>query len=59
MSNDQELQKVKTASSSLGWQLWVQIFFVIVIVKFFGLLGGLIAWGIWSFIAFLVKKYKA
>jgi hypothetical protein len=58
-SSDQESPRAKTASSSLGWQLWVQIIVVVVIVKFFGLLGGLIAWGIWSLIAFLVKKFKA
>lgn len=59
MSRDQESPKPKTASSSLGWQLWVQIIVVVVIVRFFGLLGGLIAWGIWSLIAFLVIKFKA
>lgn len=59
MSNDQESQKAKTASPPLGWQLWVQIIVVVVIVKLFGLLGGLIAWGIWLLIAFLVKKFKA
>ncbi len=59
MSSDQESPKLKTTSSLLGWQLWMQIIVVVVIVRFFGLLGGLIAWGIWSLIAFIVKKFKA
>lgn len=59
MSSDQESSKPKTASSSLGWQLWVQIIVVVVIVRFFGLLGGLFALGIWSLIALLAKKFKS
>lgn len=58
-SSDQELPKVKAASLSLGWRLWVQIIVIVVIVRFFGLLGGLAAWGIWALVSFLVKKHKA
>lgn len=59
MSDDQEQPVVKTTSSSMGWQFWVQMIVILAIVKLFGLLGGLVAWGIWSLIAFLIKKYKA
>jgi len=59
MSNDQEPPVVKTTSSSMGWQFWVQMIVILAIVKLFGLMGGLAAWGIWSLIAFLIKKYKA
>jgi len=59
MSHDQEQPVVKTTSSSMGWQFWVQMIVILAIVKLFGLLGGLVAWGIWSLIAFLIKKYKA
>jgi len=58
MSNDQEQPVVKTTSPSMGWQFWVQMIVILAIVKLFGLLGGLVAWGIWSLIAFLIKKYK-
>lgn len=59
MSSDQELPKPTAAPSSLGWQLWVQMIVVVVVVKLFGLLGGLIVWGIWSLIAYLARKFKA
>lgn len=57
MSNEQE-SSAKT-TSSLGWLFWLQLVVVFAIIKLFGLLGGLIAWGIWSLAAFLIKKYKA
>lgn len=57
MSNENE--SPAKATSSLGWQFWVQMIVIFAIVKLFGLLGGLVAWGIWSLIAFLIKKYKA
>ena len=57
MSNEQEAAPKST--SSLGWLFWVQMIVVFAIIKLFGLLGGLIAWGIWSLVAFLIKKYKA
>jgi len=57
MSNEQE-SSAKT-TSSLGWLFWVQMIVVFAIIKLFGLLGGLIAWGIWSLVAFLMKKFKA
>ena len=51
---------IRTADkASFGWLFWVQMIVVFVIIKLFGILGGLIAWGIWSLIAFLIKKYKA
>ncbi|WP_262964384.1 hypothetical protein [Methylobacter psychrophilus] len=59
MSNDQEQAVVKTTSPSMGWQFWLQMVVILAIVKLFGLLGGLAAWGIWSLFAFLIKKYKA
>ena len=57
MSNEKE-SSVK-ATPSMGWQFLVQMIVILPIVKLFGLLGGLAAWGIWSLIAFLIKKYKA
>jgi hypothetical protein len=48
---------VKTASPSMGWQFWVQMIVILVMVKLVGLLGGLVVWGIWSLIAFVVRKY--
>jgi hypothetical protein len=57
MSNEQEAAPKTT--STLGWLFWMQMIVVFAIIKLFGLLGGLIAWGIWSLVAILVKKYKA
>ena len=57
MSNENE--SPAKATSSLGWQFWIPLIVIFAIVKLFGLLGGLVAWGIWSLIAFLIKKYKA
>ncbi len=57
MSNEQEAAPKTT--SSLGWLFWVQMIVIFAIIKLFGLLGGLIAWGVWSLVAFLIKKYKA
>jgi hypothetical protein len=52
-----EAKVVKTASPSMGLGFWVQMIVVLVIVKLVGLLGGLVVWGIWSLIAFVVRKY--
>ena len=46
MSNEQEAAPKTT--SSLGWLFWVQMIVIFAIIKLFGLLGGLIAWGVWS-----------
>lgn len=57
MSNEQE--SAPKTTSSLGWLFWVQMIVVFTIIKLFGILGGLLAWGIWALVAFLIKKYKA
>lgn len=54
--NEQDLSSTKTDLFNMGWGLWLQIAFIIVIVKFFGLVGGLMAWAIWSFIVLIIKK---
>lgn len=41
-----------------GWRLWVFMALIALIVRFFGLLGGLVFWGLWSLSALLIKKYK-
>ena len=58
MSNNQDASEIESTSASWGWQFWIQMILIFVIVKFSGLLGGLVAWGAWSLIAFLVRKYK-
>ena len=57
MSNEKKVPPKTTFS--LGWVFWLQMIVILAIIKLFGLLGGLIAWVIWSLIAFLIKKYKA
>ena len=54
MSNEQEAAPKTT--SSLGWLFWVQMIVIFAIIKLFGLLGGLIAWGVWSLVAFLIPE---
>lgn len=43
MSNEKESSA--KATSSLGWQFWVQMIVILAIVKLFGLLGGLVGVG--------------
>lgn len=56
MSNGQKFSK---KSHPFGWLFLVQMIVVFAIVKLFGILGGIIAWGIWSLVVFFIKKYKA
>lgn len=41
-----------------GWRLWVFMALIALTMRFFGLLGGLVFWGLWSLSAFLINKYK-
>ena len=36
----------------------MQLIVIFAIIKLFGLLGGLVAWGLWYLVAFLIKRYK-
>ena len=41
-----------------GWRLWVFIALIALTMRLFGLLGGLVFWGLWSLSNFLINKYK-
>jgi hypothetical protein len=56
MSNEKEDAKI--TKSSLGWIFGMQLIVIFAIIKLFGLLGGLVAWGLWHLVAFLIKRYK-
>lgn len=56
MGSNKESFESKTPPIKLGWSFWMLMLLIGVVTKLFGLVGGLVAWGLWSLVAFLINK---
>jgi hypothetical protein len=59
MEGNEDSSKLKAAVVKLDWSFWGLLLLIIISTKLLGLVGGLAAWGMWSLVAFLIKKYRA
>ena len=58
MESNEDSFKPKTPSLKLGWSFWVLMLLIAVSTRMFGLVGGLVVWGLWALIAFAIRKYR-
>jgi hypothetical protein len=54
----QKVPEPESISPSFGWKFWVKMLLIFAFIKITGVLGGLIIWGLWSLVTYLISKYK-
>jgi hypothetical protein len=59
MGSNEDSSKSKTPSVKLGWSFWMLMLLIAVSTRLFGLVVGLVAWGLWSLIAFAIRRCRA